>query len=157
VEGDVDAGSEVADHLCAVERDDAGFAVGEVVGEEAAAGAEGVAGPGDVEVDLLNADFEDVAGFGFGDGDGAGEDMAAGSFLCCGVVFVDVVDVGGDVGFGDAEGFETFRRAAGGEGLDGDGVTGVNGEDGFGLRGVEAPGDRGGGGEEGLALLSKRG
>ena len=30
-----------------------------------------VAGPGDVDVDLLDADFEDVARFGFGDGDGA--------------------------------------------------------------------------------------
>ena len=90
--------------FCAVERDDAGVAVGEVVGEEAAAGAEGVAGPGDVDVDFLDADFEDVAGFGFGDGDWAGEDVAAGAFVGGGIVFVDVVDVGGDVGCGDAEG-----------------------------------------------------
>ena len=81
MERDVDAGGEVADHLFAVEGDDAGVAVGEVVGEEAAAGAEAVAGPGDVDVDFLNADFEDVAGFGFGDGDGAGEDVAAGAFF----------------------------------------------------------------------------
>jgi hypothetical protein len=78
VQRDVDAGGEVADHLLAVERDDLAR-VGEVVGQEAAAGAEAVAGPGDVDVDLLDADFEDVAGFGFGDGDRAGEDVAAGA------------------------------------------------------------------------------
>ena len=108
MEGDVDAGGEVADHLGAVERDDAGFAVGEVVGEEAAAGAEGVACPGDVDVDLLDADFEDVAGFGFGDGDRAGEDVAAGTFFGGGEVFVDVGYVGGYVGFGYSERFEAF-------------------------------------------------
>ena len=122
MERDVDAGGEVADHLFAVEGDDAGVAVGEVVGEEAAAGAEAVAGPGDVDVDFLDADFEDVAGLGFGDGDGAGEDVAAGTFVSCGIIFVDVGDVGRDIGGGDAEGFESLGWAAGGEGLDGDGV-----------------------------------
>ena len=102
---DVDAGGEVADHLFAVEGDEAGVAVGEVVGEEAAAGAEGVAGPGDVDVDFLNADFEDVAGFGFGDGDGAGEDVAAGAFFAGGNFGVDVGDVGGDVGLRRCRGF----------------------------------------------------
>ncbi len=63
--------------LGAVERDDAGFAVGEIVGEEAAACAEGVAGPGDVNVDLLDADFEDVAGLRFFDCYWPGEDVAA--------------------------------------------------------------------------------
>ena len=132
-------------------------AVGEVVGEEAAAGAEGVAGPGDVDVDLLNADFEDVAGFGFCDGDGAGEDVAAGAFFGGGIVLIDVGDVGGDVGFGYAEGLEALGRAAGGEGLDLDGVAGVDGEDGFGLCGVEAPGYGGGGGEEGLLGVKMQG
>jgi len=153
VEGDVDARGEVADHGGAVEGDDAGAAVGEVVGEEAAASTEAVAGPGDVDVDFFDTDFEDVAWFSFGDGDGAGEDVAAGAFFAGGVVFVDVGDVGWDVGFGDAEGLEALGGAAGGEGLDGDGVAGVNGEDGSGLGGVEAPGDRGGCGEESLVLL----
>jgi len=103
VERDVDAGGEVADHLFAVERDDAGAAVGEVVGEESAAGAEAIAGPGDVDVDFLDAYFEDVAGLGFGDGDGAGEDVAARAFFTGRVVFVYVSDVGRDVGVGDAE------------------------------------------------------
>ncbi len=40
VEGDVDAGGEVGEHAVAVEADDLGAGVGEVVGEEAAAGAE---------------------------------------------------------------------------------------------------------------------
>jgi hypothetical protein len=52
----------VADHLVAVEGDEAGVAVGEVVGEEAAAGAEGVAGPGDVDAVFLNAEFEESPG-----------------------------------------------------------------------------------------------
>ncbi len=146
VEGDVDAGGEVADHLFAVEGDDAGAAVGEVVGEEAAASTEAVAGPRDVDVDFLNADFEDVAGFGFGDGDGAGEDVAAGTFFAGGVVLVDVGDVGRDVGVGYAEGLEALGGATGGEGLDGDGVSGVDGEDRGGFGGVEAPGYGGGSG-----------
>src|SRR5580692_4129097 len=115
MERDVDAGCEVADHRGAVEGDDAGAAVGEVVGEEATASAEAVACPRDVDGDFLDADFEDVAGFGFGDGDGTGEDVAAGAFVGRGVIFVDVGDVGWDVGGGDAEGFEALRRAAGGE------------------------------------------
>ena len=148
-----DAGGEVGGHVLAVEGDEFGAGVGEVVGEEAAAGTEGVAGPGDVEVDLLDAEFEDVAGFGVGDGDGAGEDVAAGAFVGCGVVGVDVADGVGDVGGGDADGGESLGWATGGEGLDGDGVAGVDGEDGFGGAGVEAPGDGGGGGEEGVGLL----
>jgi hypothetical protein len=150
MEGDVDAGREVSDHFGAVEGDEAGFAVGEVVGEEAAAGAEGVAGPWDVDVDFLNANFEDIAGCGSVDGDGAGEDVASGALVGGGIVFVDVVDVGGDVGWGDAEGFEALAGAAGGEGLDFDGIAGFDGEGWLGLRGVEAPGDGGGRGEEGL-------
>ena len=51
---------------------------------------------------------------------------------------------------GDAEGLEALGRAAGGEGLDGDGVAGVDGEDWRGFCGVVAPGYGGGGGEEGL-------
>ena len=153
MKGDVDAGGEVADHLFAVEGDEAGVAVGEVVRQEAAAGAEGVAGPGDVDVDFLDADFEDVAGFGFGDGDGAGEDVAAGAFFAGGDFGVDVGDVRRDVGFGYAEGLEALGWAAGGEGLDGDGVAGFDREDGFGSGGVVAPGYGGGGGEEGLCGL----
>jgi hypothetical protein len=153
VQRDVDARGEVADHFVAVEGDDAGVAVGEVVGEEAAAGAEAVAGPGDVDVDLLDADFEDVAGFGFGDGYGAGEDVTAGTFFCGGDLGVDVADVLGNVGGFDAQGFEALGRAAGGEGLDGDGVAGVDGEDWLGFGRVVTPGYRGRGGEEGLVLL----
>ena len=150
---DVDAGSEVADHLFAIEGNEAGAAVGEVVGEKAAADAEGVAGPGDVDIDFLDADFEDVAGLGFFDGDGAGEDVATGTFFGGGDFGVDVVDVRGDVGGGDAERFEAGAGAAGGEGLDGDGVAGLDGENGFRACGVIAPGYRRGSGEEGLRGL----
>src|SRR5580692_13030184 len=131
MERDVDAGCEVADHRGAVEGNDAGAAVGEVVGEEATASAKAVACPGDVDVDFLDADFEDVAGFGFGDGDGTGEDVAAGAFFAGRDFGVDVGDVGGNFGVGDAEGFEALGWAAGGEGLDGDGVAGLDCEDGF--------------------------
>ena len=157
MERDFDAGCEVADHFCAVERDDAGFAVGEVVGEEAAAGSEGVACPGDVDVDLLDADFEDVTRFGFFNGDGTGEDVASGTFFGGGIVLIDVADIGGNVGFGYAEGLEALGCSTGGEGLNFDGVAGVDGEDGFGLRGVEAPGYGGGGGEEGLLGVEMQG
>ena len=138
MERDVDAGSEVADHLFAIEGDESGAAVGEVVGEKAAADAEGVAGPGNVDIDFLNTNFEDVAGLGFLDGDGAGEDVAAGTFFGGGDLGVDVVDVRGDVGGGDAEGFEARAGAAGGEGLDGDGVAGLDGENGLRSCGVIA-------------------
>ena len=133
------AGSEVADHPGAIQGYEAGVAVGEVVGEEAAAGAEGVAGPGDVDVDLLDADFEDVAGFGSFDGDGAGEDVASGAFVGGGIVFVDVVNVRGDVGGCDAKGFEALAGAAGGEGLDFYGVSGFDGEDWFCFAGLWRP------------------
>jgi hypothetical protein len=149
----VDAGGEVADHLRAVERDDAGVTVGEVVGEEAAAGAEGVAGPSDVDVDFLDADFKDIAWFSSVDGYGTSEDVASGTLVGGRIVFVDVVDVGGDVGGSDAERFQALAWAAGGEGLDLDGVSGFDGQDRFRLRGVEAPGDGGRGGEEGLCGL----
>ena len=153
MEGDGDTGGEGAGHLVAVEGDDAGVGVGEVVGQEAAAGSEAVACPGDVDGDLLDADFEDIAGFGLFDGYGAGEDVAAGAALGCGDFGVDVGYVGGDVGLGYAEGFEAVGWAAGGKGLDDDGVAGVDGEDGFGAGGVVAPGYGGGRGEESLGLL----
>ena len=51
-----------------------------------------------------------------------------------------------------------MARAAGREGLDFDSVAGFDGEDGLGLRGVEAPRDRSGRGEEGLnSGLGERG
>ncbi len=153
VEGDGDAGGEGSGHAVAVEGDDAGVGVGEVVGEEAAAGSEGVAGPGDVDGDLEDADLEDVAGFGLFDGDGAGEDVAAGAALGGGDFGVDVGYVGGYVGGFDAEGLEALGWAAGGEGLHDDGVAGVDGEGWFGAGGVVSPGYGGGRGEEGLGLL----
>ena len=150
VEGDGDAGGEGSGHTVAVEGDDAGVGVGEVVGEEAATGTEGVAGPGHVDGDLEDADLEDVAGFGLFDGDGAGEDVAAGAAFGGGDFGVDVGYVGGDVGGFDAEGLEALGWAAGGEGLHDDGVAGVDGEGWFGASGVVAPGYGGGHGEEGL-------
>jgi hypothetical protein len=153
VEGDLDAGSEAADHLFAVERDDPRFAVRKVVGQETAADAERVAGPWDVDVDLQDADFEDVARLGFFDRDRAGEDVSAGAFIGCGDFRVDVGDVGRNVCFGDAEGFEALGGAAGGEGLDFDGVAGLDGEDWLGAGGIVSPGYGGGSGEESLCGL----
>ena len=73
--------------------------------------------------------------------------MAAGAFFAGGDLGVDVGYVGGNVGFGNAEGFEALGWAAGGEGLDGDGVAGFDGEDGFSASGIIAPGNGGWGGE----------
>ena len=151
---DVDAGGEGGGHLFEVEGDGFGEAVGEVFGEEAVF-AGSVAGPGDVDMDFLDADFEDIAGFGFGDGDGAGEDVAAGASVGDGDFVVDGADVVGDVGGGDAAGFEAGGWAAGGEGLDDDGVAGLDVEDGFGLGPVVSPGYGGGCGEEGMGLLGE--
>jgi hypothetical protein len=153
VQWDVDAGGEVADHLLAVKRDELLARVGEVVGEEAAADAEAVAGPRDVYVDLLDADFEDVAGGCAFNRDGAGEEVAAGAAVGgVGLVVEDGLDPGGDVGGGDAAGDEILGVAAGGEGLDGDGVAGVDGEGGFEGAAVGSPDDGVGGGEEGFGL-----
>ena len=146
-------GAKSAVMLGAVEGDDLGAAVGEVVGEEAAAGAEAVAGEVGVDVDFQDADFEDVAGFGFFDGDGAGEDVAAGAAVGLRDSGVEGGEPGGDlVGGGRLRRLEAVGRAAGGGGLHDDGVAGVDGEDGLGVGGVVAPGDGGGGGEEGGGL-----
>src|SRR6201999_1496185 len=96
MEWDLDAGGEVREHAGAVERDDFAAAVGEVVGEEAAAGGEAVAGEVGVELDFEDADLEDVAGFGFGDGDGAGEDVSAGAAVGLRDLFVERAEPGGD-------------------------------------------------------------
>ena len=157
VEGDADAGGEVGGHGRAVEGDDFGVAVGEVVGKEAAAGAEAVAGEVSVDGDFEDADLEDVAGLSFCDGDGAGKDVAAGAAVGGGDAFVEGVEPGGDLGGLDAFGFEARWGTAGGGGLHDDGVAGVDGERGLGVRGVVAPGDGGGGGEEGLGGLGGEG
>ncbi len=140
-------GAKWAMSFCAVERDDFGAAVGELHGKEAAAEAEAVAGEVCVELDFEDLDFEDVAGLGFCDGDGAGEDVAAGALV--GDLGVDGRGVGRDLLGLDAFSDHALGRAAGGEGLNGDGVTGVHGEDGFALAAVVAPGDGGGRGEQG--------
>lgn len=93
MKGNFNAGGKVADHLFAVEGDDASFAVRKVVGQEATADSEGVARPRDVDVDFQDADFEDVAWLGLFDGDRAGEDVAAGAFVGCRDFGVDVSDV----------------------------------------------------------------
>ena len=61
--------------------------------------------------------------------------------------------IGGNVGGGDAGGFEALARAAGREGLDGDGIAGMNGDGGFGGGIVIAPNDGLRGGEQRLGLL----
>ena len=147
-----DAGGESGGHAVQVERDDLLVALGKVLGEEAVlAGA--VAGPGYVDVHFLDAHFEDVAGLGLLDGDGAGEDVASGAAVGERDLVIDIADVVGDLGVGDAAGFEAIRRAAGGERLHNDSVSGVDGEDRLGLRPVVAPGDGGRGREQGSGLL----
>ena len=53
--------------------------------------------------------------------------MAAGAFFAGWDFGVNIGDVGRDVGISDAEGLEALGCAAGGEGLDFDSVTGVDG------------------------------
>ena len=102
---------------------------------------------------MEDADFEDVAGFGAGDGDGAGEDVAAGAALGLRDAGVERGEPVGDFGGLDAFGLEAVGWAAGGGRLHDDRVAGVDGERGLGVRGVVAPGDRGGRGEKGLRGL----
>ncbi len=153
VEGDGDAGGEVGGEGGAIEGDDLGAAVGEVVGEEAAAGTEAVAGEVGGDVDFEDVDFEDVAGLGLGYRDGARQDVAAGAAVGLRDSGVEGAEPGGDFGGLDAFGLEAVGRAAGGGRLHDDGVAGVDGEDGLGVRGVVAPGYGGGRGEEGLRGL----
>lgn len=152
---DVDARSEVTDHFVAVERDDAVAAVGELHRKEAAVEAEAVAREVGIDGDFEDLDFEEVAGFGFGDGDGAGENVAAGAFVFVGVILVDGIVVGGNIGGFYALFDHAVVRAAGGEGLDGDGVAGMYGEGGLDAGGVVAPLDGGGCGEEGVVAGEK--
>jgi len=147
VEREVDARGEVGEHALAIEGDDARAAVRELLREEAAAQAEAVAGKAGVDVDLEDLHFEDVAGFGLLDGDGSGEDVAARAFVLN--LVVDGLGVRRNVGLFDAEGLQAISRPAGGEGLHGDGVAGVDGEHRLRGSGVVAPGYGGGGGFEG--------
>src|SRR5579863_9561523 len=127
MQGDVDAWREVRDAAVAVERDDLRSSVGEIIGEESAAGAEAVAGEGRVDVNLEDVDFEDIAGLGLGDGDGAGEDVTAGTLV------LDLVEdgmvIGRNVGVLVAFRFRAPIRSPDGEGLDADQNCGINRED----------------------------
>ncbi len=153
VQRDGDVWGEVGDHAGAVQGDDFGMGVGVVVGEEAVAFAEAVAGEVGVEMDFEDADLEDVAGLGFGDGDGAGENVSSGAAVGFGDVGVKLAEPGGDVFRLDALRGEALGVAAGGGCLHDDGVAGVDGEDGLGGGCVVAPGDGAGRGEEGLRGL----
>ena len=120
----------MSDHRCAVQRNDLGAAVGIVIGQEAATGAKAVAGEGNVDVDLEDLDFEDIAGFGFGDSDGAGKDMTSGTFVLDLAINVGVI--GRNIGGRDALLHQSLGGTAGGEGLNADRVARVDGEHGFG-------------------------
>ena len=152
-----DSGGKAGGHFLAVERDDLHARVGEVVRQESAAGGEAVAGEIGVEVDLLDADFERVAGFRFGDGDRASEDVAARAALGLGTAGVDGGFIGGNFGGMKAKLLQSLGRAAGGERLHDDGVAGVHREHGLRPGPVVPPGDRGGSGEQSLLGRQLRG
>jgi hypothetical protein len=109
-------------HAVAVERDDLHADVGEIVGEEACARAESIVGVGEGEGDLLDADFQNVAGLGLFNINRSCKDVPAGAFV------FDVVIDGSqrrfDLGARDSDGFEA-RGTVGDEGFDLDGVAGV--------------------------------
>src|SRR5215470_9355792 len=73
----LDAGSELRDHSFAIKRDDLRSAVGILIRQKAASNAESVAGPGGIDIDFLNLNFENVPGLGFGNFERTGEDVAA--------------------------------------------------------------------------------
>ncbi len=150
-----DARGEVGEHAGAIERDDFGAAIGEVVRQKAAARAEAVAGPRHVDGYLDDPYLKHIAGFGLGDRDGAGEDVTAGTALVLRHAVIERLQPGGNVGRFHAGGHEALRRPAGGGGLQDDGVARVHGEGGLGVRGIKAPGDRGGCGEQSVGSLSR--
>ncbi len=78
---DDDAGGEGGGHGLLVERDDLHPRIGELVGEIAGPVAEGVVGVGDGQLDLVDADFQSIAGLRALDIDRAGEDVAAGALV----------------------------------------------------------------------------
>ncbi len=81
VQRDGDAGRELSGHMLAVQRNDLGAGVGEVVGQQAGAIAEAVIGVGDGKGDLPYADLQHVAGLRALDIDRAGQDVASGAPL----------------------------------------------------------------------------
>ena len=117
---DGDAWRKGGGHRGAIEWNDFGAAVGEIVRQKAAARAEAVTGPGHVDLDLLNAHFKHIAGLGFGDGDRSGKNMAAGTAVGGGDVGVDFTDIVGDVGGFDSKRLKALCRPAGGERLNRD-------------------------------------
>src|SRR5215469_11261694 len=77
----LDVASELRDHSLAIKRDDLRSAVGILVGKKAASNAESVAGPGGINVDFLNLNFENVPGVGFRNFERTSKDVAAWAFV----------------------------------------------------------------------------
>src|SRR5579883_252594 len=140
MERDCDAGAEMGDHALAVERDDLAAASLEIPRRQhAAVRAEAVRGIRGVEPDLADADLQRVAGLGAFDINRPRQNVAARApVLDFGV---DGLQFGLDVLLLDSA-VAQGRRVVGAEGLDLDGVAGVNGEHRLRLRPVIAPDHR---------------
>ena len=128
------------------------MAVGEIIREEAAPSAETVAGEVGVELYFEDTDFKDIAGFGFGNCDRAGENVATGAAIDLRNLLVEIAEPRRDGGSGNALVDQALRWAAGGRGLHDDRIARVHGERRLCVRGVKAPGDSAGGGEQGVRL-----
>ena len=124
-----------------VQRNDLGAAVRIIIGQEPTAGAKAVAGPGHIDVNLQDLNFEHVPGFGLGNVDRPGENMAAGALVL--YLAINGRVIGRNVGSRNPLFHHPVVRAAGRKRLDAYRISGVNRKHGFGLGRVVAP-DNGG-------------
>src|SRR5215469_3711333 len=137
----LDAGSELRDHFLAIKRDDLRSTIGVLVRQKTASSAESIAGPGSIDIDFLNLNFENVPGFGFGNFERTGEDVAAWTLVFH--LAINGCVVGRNVRGRDTLFDEALIRAAGGKRLDTDRVAGMNREHRLGFGGIVSP-DNGG-------------
>src|SRR5438067_550009 len=75
------AGGEFCNHALAIERDHFRSRVREIIGEKPTPGSEAVTCVENIDVDLLDIDFEHIAGLGFGNRDGTGKNVTAWTFV----------------------------------------------------------------------------
>jgi len=113
----VDARSEVTDHLLAIQRNDAVAAIGEFHREKAAMQTEAVAREVRIDIHLEDLHFEDITRLCFGNLYRPGKDMAARSFLGGRIVLIDLIVICRNIFSLHAAGNQPVSRPAGGKGL----------------------------------------
>src|SRR5215472_11256543 len=126
MQGNLDAGSELRDHSLAIKRDDLRSAIGILVRQKAASNAKSIAGPGSIDIDFLNLNFENVPRLGFGNFERTGEDMTAWTLVLH--LPINGCVIGRNVRGRDTLFDEALIGAAGGKRLDPNRVAGMNRE-----------------------------